>query len=123
MGGNIGWIGAEGVELFAGAYLKPLGEPSQRQSTLLELILRKGPLTIQQMKEATGMLVKEITPALHRLQQAFLIYEDQNKGQEDRGWYRFGEMFPQADLNRYSRIKALRTGDSYRLKHRDTILG
>jgi hypothetical protein len=34
-------------------------------------------LTIQQIKEDTGLLVKEITPVLHRLQEAFLVYEDQ----------------------------------------------
>ena len=31
-------------------------------------------------------LVKEITPVLHRLQEAFLIYEDQYDGEWDRGW-------------------------------------
>ncbi len=108
MGGNIGWIMAEDLELFACAYTKPLGKPSERQSVLLELIEREGPMNIQQMKESTGMLVKEITPALHRLQEAFLIYEDQNEGQDDRGWYRFDEMFPDVDLNRYSRSCALK---------------
>lgn len=37
------------------------------------------------MNEETGMLVKEITPVLHRLQEAFLIYEDQYDGEWDRG--------------------------------------
>ena len=40
------------------------------------------------------MLVKEITPVLHRLQEAFLVYEDQYDGEWDRSWYRFEEMFP-----------------------------
>jgi transcription initiation factor IIE alpha subunit len=108
MGGNIGWIMAEDMELFACVYAKPLDKPSERQTVLLELIEREGPLTIHQMKEATGMLVKEITPVLHRLQEAFLIYEDQNEGQDDRGWYKFVEMFPKVNLNRYSRVEALK---------------
>ncbi len=107
-GGKLGWVTAEDLELFACAYTKPLDKPSERQGVLLELIKREGPLTIHQMKESTGMLVKEITPALHRLQQAFLIYEDQNEGQDDRGWYKFGEMFPEVNLNRYSRTDALK---------------
>ena len=68
----------------------------------------EGLLTIHQMKEYTGMLVKEIMPALHQLQEAFLIYEDQNEEQDERGWYKFGEMFPEVNLNRYSRTDALK---------------
>ena len=54
------------------------------------------------------MLVKEITPALHRLQEAFLIYEDQFDGEWDRGWHKFTDMFPDADLKKYTRIEALK---------------
>ncbi|WP_019850475.1 hypothetical protein [Desulfitobacterium sp. PCE1] len=107
-GGNLGWIMVEDLELFAALYRKPLDKPSERQHVLLDLIKREGPLTIQQMKEFTGMLVKEITPALHRLQEAFLIYEDQYDGEWDRSWYKFTEMFPNADLARYSRQESLK---------------
>ena len=106
-GGNLGWIIPEDFELFACAFCKPLDKFTERQTFLLELIEQEGPLTIQQMKEATGLLVKEITPVLHRLQEAFLIYEDQYDGEWDRGWYRFSEMFPDADLSRYTRQQAL----------------
>ena len=106
-GGNLGWIVPEDLELFAAAFVKPLTNPTPRQTALLELIERE-PLTIQQMKEETGMLVKEITPALHRLQEAFLIYEDQYDGEWDRGWHKFSDMFPDADLQRYTRHEALK---------------
>ena len=108
VGGNLGWIMEEDVELFTCLFRKPLDKPSERHLALLKLIEHEGPLTIQQMKESTGMLVKEITPALHRLQEAFLIYEDQYDGEWDRGWYRFGGMFPDVDLERYSRVDALK---------------
>jgi hypothetical protein len=108
VGGNLGWIMVEDLELFAALYRKPLDKLSERQQVLLELIEQEGPLNIQQMKESTGMLVKEITPALHRLQEAFLIYEDQYDGEWDRGWYKFTEMFPDVDLARYSRQEALK---------------
>ena len=107
-GGNLGWIMPEDIELFAAAFRKPLIKPTFRQQALSELIQREGPLTIQQMKEETGMLVKEITPALHRLQEAFVIYEDQYDGEWDRGWYTFSEMFPDADVTRYSRCAAMK---------------
>ena len=51
------------------------------QQMLLERIEMFGPYTIGQLKEESGLLVKEITPALHRLQEAFLIYEDQYDGE------------------------------------------
>ena len=82
--GNVGFIEAEELELFAGLYRKPY-KPSPTQETLLALIRREGPMNIALMKEMTGLLVKEITPALHKLQAAFLIFEDQPDGEWDRG--------------------------------------
>src|SRR5699024_1835307 len=107
-GGNLGWIVPEDMELFIALYRKPLVKPTEIQLRILELIEREGPLNIQQIKEETGLLVKEITPALHRLQEAFLIYEDQYDGEWDRGWYRFTEMFPQVNSDKYSRHEALK---------------
>jgi len=106
-GGNLGWIMQEDLELFAALYMKPLNKPTPRHTTLLELINRE-PLTIQQMKEETGMLVKEITPVLHRLQEAFVIFEDQFDGEWDRGWHKFSDMFPDINLAKYSRHEALK---------------
>ena len=107
-GGNLGWIMAEDLPLFAALYRKPIvGFMSDVQLTIMTLIERMGPLNIQQIKEETGYLVKEITPALHRLQEAFLLYEDQYDGEWDRAWYCFEEMFPEHDLNRYTRAEAL----------------
>ena len=108
-GGNLGWIMPEDLELFAAVFIKPLDRLAPKQAALMDLIEREGPLTIQQMKEETGMLVKEITPVLHRLQEAFLIYEDQYDGEWDRGWYKFPDMFPNVDLAKYSRSDALKT--------------
>lgn len=107
-GGNVGWIMPEDLELFSGLYKKSLAQITPRQAEILELIAREGPLTIQQIKETTGYLVKEITPVLHRLQEAFSIYEDQYDGEWDRGWYKFEDMFPNIDLAKYTRIDALK---------------
>ena len=107
-GGNLGWIMPEEMELFAGLYQKPLTKPTHIQEEILHLIEHAGPLTIQQIKEETGYLVKEITPVLHRLQEAFLIYEDKYDGEWDRGWYTFTEMFPDCNLGKYSRKDALK---------------
>lgn len=107
-GGNLGWIMKDDFELFACLFCKPLDKPTEKQLVIKELIEHEGPLNIQQIKETTGMLVKEITPALHRLQEAFLIYEDQYDGEWDRGWYKFSEMFPDVNINKYTRTEALK---------------
>lgn len=108
-GGNLGWIVPEDMELFAALYRKPLTNPTIEQQKILELIENAGPFNIQQIKEETGLLVKQITPILHRLQEAFLIYEDQYDGEWDRGWYKFEEMFPEVNTERYTRQEALKT--------------
>lgn len=107
-GGNIGWIMEEDLELFASLYRKPLTKPTVEQLRILDLIEREGPLNIRLIKEETGLLVKQITPALHRLQEAFLIYEDQYDGGWDRGWLKFSEMFPEMRIDRYTRLEALK---------------
>lgn len=107
-GGNVGWIVPEDMELFIALYRKPLTKPAIEHLQVLELIETAGPFNIQQLKEETGLLVKQITPILHRLQEAFLIYEDQYDGEWDRGWYKFVEMFPEVDHDKYTRHEALK---------------
>lgn len=100
--GNIGFIEAEQMELFACAYQKPY-RPGEYSDFILHLIEREGPMNIEVIREMTGLLVKQITPALHRLQESFLLFEDQNDGEWDRGWY----LFPEVDIKRYTRVEAL----------------
>lgn len=107
-GGNVGWIVPEDMELFAALYRKPLTKPTTEQFRILELIEKAGPFNIQQIKEETGMLVKRITPILHRLQEAFLIYEDQYDGEWDRCWCGFAEVFPKVNPNKYTKLEALK---------------
>lgn len=104
--GNIGYVDARDLELFACLYRKPL-RPESVQAELLELIGQEGPLNIGLMKEMTGLLVKQITPALHKLQAAFLLFEDQADSAGDRAWYLFGEEFSGVDLQRYPPEEAL----------------
>ena len=124
-GGNLGWILSEDMELFVCLYRKPLTNPTPSQTEILTLIENAGPFNIQQLKEETRLLVKQITPILHRLQEAFLIYEDQYDGEWDRGWYRFEEMFPNVNLQRYTKTEALKIllqRFAYRLVWFDTAM-
>lgn len=64
-------------------------------------------MNIGLMKEFTGLLVKEITPALHKLQADCLLFEDQTDNEGDRGWFLFQDEFPEVDPNRLTRSQAL----------------
>ena len=105
-GGNIGYVDARDLELFACLYRK-IPRPAWPQEELMELIRQEGPLNIGLMKELTGLLVKQITPALHKLQAAFLLFEDQADAEGDRAWYLFDEEFSDVDLQRYTPQEAL----------------
>ncbi len=103
---RIGYVPREDLELFAclarrDRRLSPLEE------RLLELLRQEGPMNIALMKEFTGLLVKEITPALHKLQADCLIFEDQTDGEGDRGWFLFQAEFPDVNPRRWSRMEAL----------------
>jgi len=106
-GGSIAYVTKEDLELYACLYKKELTSFSFIQSEIMDLLTHEGPMNIGLMKETTGLLVKEITPALHKLQEAFLVYEDQLDNEGDRGWYLFESEFSEVDLNRYTKIEAL----------------
>ncbi len=107
-GGTIGYVMTEDLELFACLYRKEITVFTAVQRELLELFRQEGPMNIGALKELTGYLVKEISPALHRLQEAFLVYEDQVDKEWDRGWFLFEGEFPEVDLKRYTKKEALK---------------
>jgi hypothetical protein len=107
-GGTIAYVSKEELELFACLYRKEPAGYSLIQEELLKLLQQEGPMNIQLMKELTGLLVKKITPELHRLQEAFIVYEDQLDNEWDRGWYLFESEFPEVDLNSYTKKDALK---------------
>ncbi len=64
-------------------------------------------MNIGLMKGYTGLMVKEITPALHKLQEAFLVFEDQADNEGDRSWYLFEAELPEVNLLKYTKSEAL----------------
>lgn len=106
--GNIAYIFADELPLFGAVYRKEVPPTGQVQE-VLELFRREGPLTVQSIKELTGMLVKEITPVLHKLQTAFLLCENQEDGEWDRAWYPFSEMFPDTQIDGEKKKEGMET--------------
>ena len=98
-GGTISYVLADDLELYANAFRQPLTQLSERQEEILEVVRQLGPISPRQLKEETGMLNKQIMPALHRMQEAFLVYEDQVDTDWDRGWYAFADEWPEVTLS------------------------
>lgn len=94
LGGTIGYVFSEELELYANAFQHPLVIFNRTQELIYNTLLHVGPLTPRQIKEETGLLNKEIMPALHRLQEAFLVYEDQLDSDWERAWYIFSSEWP-----------------------------
>lgn len=107
-GGTIGYVQEEDLEVFACLYRKEVTRYTELQMEILELLKQEGPMNIGFMKELTKALAKEITPQLHRLQEAFILYEDQIDNDHERGWYLLESEFPEIDLDRYSKVEALK---------------
>ena len=94
-GGTIGYVLTKDLALYANAFRRPLPMPNEIQQTVFEVVTHWGPITPRQIKEETGLLNKQIMPALHRLQKAFLVYEDQVDSDWERGWYDFSAEWPE----------------------------
>lgn len=97
-GGNIGYVLAEDLVLYAAAFCKPIVRFTPIQEQLLDTLRGTGPLTPKLLREETGLLSKKIMPALHRLQQAFLVYEAQEDSSWERPWSLFGAEWPDIDF-------------------------
>ena len=106
--GSIAYIFADELPLFASVYSKDRRKPSYEEFEILELLLREGPMTIATMKEITGLLAKQITPVLHKLQQKFLVFEDQADDEWDRAWFLFETEFPDINLDEYDKKDTLK---------------
>ena len=94
LGGTIGYVFSDDLGLYANAFQRPLERFSREQELVYDVLQHAGPLTPRQLKEETGLLNKDIVPILHRLQEAFLVYEDQVDSDWERAWYAFSQEWP-----------------------------
>ena len=99
LGGTIGYVLVDDLALYANAFRRPIPALTETQRTVLEAVQNVGPLTPRQVKAETDLLIKYTMPALHRLQKAFLVYEDQTDSDWERSWYDFGAEWPDIELH------------------------
>lgn len=97
-GGNIGYVLAEELALYAAAFCQPLWRLTQVQEQILRTLKYEGPLTPRQLRQETGVRHRRLMPALHRLQQAFLVYEDQEDSDWERPFALFAAEWPDLEI-------------------------
>jgi len=104
--GGVGYVHVDDLALYANAFQQPLPRPNEVQEAVFQTLCQSGPFTPSLLKEETELLKKQIMPALHRLQRAFLVYEDQVDGNWERGWYEFAAEWPEIELGAGRRDEA-----------------
>jgi hypothetical protein len=108
LGGRIGYVRASDLELYGAAFRKPLRELNDTQHRVMDAVQEIGPADTNQIKELVDgdggapLLKKQIMPALHRMQEAFLVFEDQTKTDWARPWADFESELTDVDLDRLS---------------------
>ena len=107
LGDGIGYVLADELELYANAFRKPVTRLTENQQRVVDALRACGPMAPRLIKEETGLLNKEIMPALHRLQKAFMVFEDQSESDWERPWYLFEEEWPAVELDECRRESAV----------------
>ncbi|MHB0935361.1 MAG: DNA glycosylase AlkZ-like family protein [Armatimonadota bacterium] len=95
---TIGYVLEGDLALYANAFRRPLEKMTWLQRLVFHALETAGPLTPRQLSEETELMNKEVMPALHRLQEAFLVYEDQLTCDNERGWYVFESEWPEITI-------------------------
>lgn len=106
-GGNVGYIYADELPLFMAAYKKDINRLSEIDEIVLKTIKHEGAMNNHMIKEITGLLSKQISPSLQKLQKAFILFEDQVDNEWDRAWYILEDEFYDMELDKYSRSDAI----------------
>ena len=103
---RIGYVAADELELYATAFRKPVRALNDVQERVLDAVSEIGPADSDQIKAVVDgdggdpLLKKQIMPALSRMQQAFLVFEDQTETDWERPWCEFSSEWPDIDLDR-----------------------
>jgi hypothetical protein len=98
LGGNVGYVLTGDLQLYATAFRKPLIAMTPVQERVLQALRYTDELSTRQLSEETGLKNKQLTPALHRLQQACLVFEDQEDSSWARPWSLMERAWPDIDL-------------------------
>lgn len=106
--GRVGYVHRDDLALYGTAFRKPIKALNETHDRVLEAVREIGPADSDQIKEAVDadggepLLKKQIMPALNRMQEAFLVFEDQTETDWVRPWSDFETEWDEVDLDRRS---------------------
>ena len=106
--GRVAYISVADLELYCSAFRKSLNELNDIKQRVLDVVQEIGPVNGDQIKEEVALdggeplLKKQIIPALHRMQEACIVFEDQAETDWDRGWCDLTAEWSEVDLARRS---------------------
>ncbi len=101
-GGRIGYVLAADFELYATAFRRPLKSLNSVQDRVLQVLGYHDGLSPRQLRLEMDIQHKKLMPVLHRLQEAFLVFEDQSDASWDRPWSLLSSALPEVDPGRLS---------------------
>ena len=93
-GGTVAYVSVEDLPLFAAAYRQPLTRLDVRQEVAVRALTYAGPLSPRQLREETGLGYRPLMAAVHRLERAFILCEDQTDDAWDRPLHLVEREFP-----------------------------
>lgn len=96
-GGNIGYVYADELSLYASVYRKSMGIWSETEEAVYHCLMHMGPLYKEQLAEETGIKQSAVSKALTRLQRAYLVHADHGQSYDEQLWYDFHSLFPEVD--------------------------
>ncbi|GGP11830.1 DNA glycosylase AlkZ-like family protein [Oceanobacillus neutriphilus] len=96
-GGRVGYVLEEDLGLYSTIFRKPVQKITALHEEVLSMIQSSGGISKEQLKEELPFKAKEITAALKRLQEAFLVYESQIDTDWNTGWFDFKTEWPEIE--------------------------
>ncbi|GAA0324685.1 hypothetical protein GCM10008931_15220 [Oceanobacillus oncorhynchi subsp. oncorhynchi] len=96
-GGRIGYVLEDDLSLYSTIFRKPIPKMTGLQKEILSMIQQSGGISKDQLKEELPFKAREITAALKRLQEAFLVYELQIDTDWNTGWFDFKTEWPEIE--------------------------
>lgn len=106
-GGNVGYVFYEDLPLFKAAYSKTIKGYTEVDEIVLNVLHNEGPMNIGLIKEITGLLAKDISKAMQKLQKAFIVFEDQVDNEWDRAFYLLEDELSDLDYESYTKESAV----------------
>ncbi|MBL7041134.1 MAG: hypothetical protein ISR77_21035 [Pirellulaceae bacterium] len=95
-GGRVSYVHVEDLPLYTAACRRPLRVINELHAKILRAFEVSGPLSPRQLREQTGLAHRPLMAAVNRLEEAFLVCEDQTDDAWDRPLHLFEREWPAA---------------------------